>query len=104
MPNPIVGDCSKVTTGTFTATGTAPGASKFEAYQRAFAQAQTILDSYVASFVSCPASCPSPSLDMEPDYTGGAPSYVVSTDAPGVLVCTVMVSRVVNLTCSPAGN
>ena len=98
MQTPIVGDCSKVTSGTFTASGTAIGNTKYEAFQRAFAQAQTMLDSYIANFVSCPAACPTSTLDLEPDYAT-APVYAASSDAPGTFSCTVQVARVVNLTC-----
>jgi hypothetical protein len=101
-PNPIAGSCSQTTTGTFSAVGSAPGSSKYEAFQRAFAQAQTLLDSFVANLVSCPAECPDMTLDVEPDYTASPPAYAPSPDAADVLVCTVQVSRVVNVTCAQA--
>lgn len=100
MPTTIMGACNKVTTTTFSATGTANGPTKGQALDRARSQAQTLLDSYTFGLTKCPAECAVVSVDSDPDYDSKAPAYETVSDAPGVFVCTVEVSRVITLTCT----
>ena len=101
MPvTPAVGTCSGSTQTVFKAQGTANGPSKEQALDRARIQAQTLLDSYAYTLVKCPKECANVTAEADPDYDSAVPTYVPVPDASGIFVCTVELSRLVNVTCA----
>jgi hypothetical protein len=100
MQQPLMGDCGKKVSATFTASGTANGATMEAALGRAREQAQNILDAWMETLTVCPAACPVKDVSAEPDYDAGSPTYAPLPDAPALFTCTARVSRIVYLSCS----